>query len=138
DGAAAELHAVRRRRVECRMGDRVRDRPRSRAQGHTVNATEMRARPHTPTKRKTAFLGSSKAALFIWCAIIGVSALWGWALLRRGANFSSLDAPPLTGHFRPHLSAGLILPVALVAVGVWLLPRAAARARWRTVVLFAS
>jgi len=101
-----------------------------------VNATDTHARPLEPSSSpRVSIVHESVAAIAAWCVLVAVAAGWGAVLLARGANFSSLDAPPLTGHLRPHAGPWLALPAGLAVLAIWLLPRAAVRIRWKSLLV---
>lgn len=64
-------------------------------------------------------------------ALVGGCAAAGWWLTRRGANLHLGTLYPLGGHYRLHLGAWLVVPVAVAVAIARYGPRLAAAAPWR-------
>lgn len=73
----------------------------------------------------------------LWMTLIGVSTLWGAALVRADPSIS-LGAPPLFGRFDPRASWTILFPLALAGAAVWAGARVARAISWRALLVVST
>ncbi len=73
-------------------------------------------------------------AFAAWMIVVGVAAALGAVLDAQGRHIV-LPTPPVLGSFGPGPRVGLLLPCAVAAVLVFMLPRVAERVSWRSLLV---